>query len=97
VVIAQSFARIHKSNLINFGIIPLTFRQPESGDDIEPGLNLDFPSLRGEVESGSQVTAYDTAHDREYQLDLVVTARERSILLEGGLLNWIIRTAARPE
>jgi predicted aconitate hydratase len=92
VVIAQSFARIHKSNLINFGIIPLTFRQPESGGDIEPGLNLDFPALRGEVESGSQVTAYDTAHDREYQLDLVVTARERSILLEGGLLNWIIRT-----
>jgi len=97
VVVAQSFARIHKSNLINFGVIPLTFIQPESGGDMEPGLNLDFPALRGEVEGGSQVTAYDTAHDREYQLDLAVTARERSILLEGGLLNWIIRTAARPE
>jgi len=90
VVIARSFARIHKSNLINFGVIPLTFRQSESGDDLEPGTKLDFPAFRREVENGSLVTAYDTAHDREYNLDLVITERERDILLRGGLLNWII-------
>jgi len=97
VVIARSFARIHKSNLINFGIIPLTFREKESGDDLDPGLNLDFPALRREVKNGSLITAYDTSHDREYQLDLSVTDRERSILLQGGLLNWIIRTASQSE
>ena len=97
VVIARSFARIHKSNLINFGVIPLIFRQSESGDDFELGIMLDFPALRREVKDGSLVTAYDTAHDREYQLDLSVTDRERSILLQGGLLNWIIRTAAQSE
>ncbi len=97
VVIARSFARIHKSNLINFGIIPLTFREEESGDNLESGLKLDFPALRREVKNGSSVTAYDTAHDREYQLDLSVTDRERSILLQGGLLNWIIQTASQSE
>ena len=97
VVIALSFARIHKSNLINFGILPLTFPQQESEDDLEPGLKLDFPALRREVEKGSRITAYDTAHDREYQFDLAVTARERSILLQGGLLNWIIRSALKSE
>jgi len=97
VVIARSFARIHKSNLINFGIIPLTFREEEWDNDLEPGTSLDFPALRREIEDGSLVTAYDTAHDREYQLNFAVTARERNILIQGGLLNWIIRTASRSE
>ncbi|MEA1928129.1 MAG: aconitate hydratase, partial [Candidatus Auribacterota bacterium] len=92
VVIARSFARIHKSNLINFGIVPLTFSQRESGENLEAGIELDFPALRREIKRGSPVTAYDTSHDREYQFDLTVTEREREILLKGGLLNWIIRS-----
>lgn len=92
VVVARSFARIHKSNLINFGIIPLTFKPRENLDDLALHLKLEFPTIRREVENGTSITAYDPVHDRNYILDLAVTDREREILLQGGLLNWIIRT-----
>ncbi len=93
-VIARSFARIHKANLINFGILPLTFPEGLSEGDLKAGVELLFPALRREVESGPAITLRNRADSRDCCLVLSVTDRERNILLQGGLLNWIIRSAS---
>ncbi|MFH1037108.1 MAG: aconitate hydratase [PVC group bacterium] len=93
-VVARSFARIHRSNLINFGILPLVFPAGEPGGGLETGDELLFPFLRREVAAGNTVTLRDVTRSRDYRLVLTVTGREKSILLEGGLLNWIIRSGS---
>lgn len=85
-VIAKSFARIHRSNLINFGIVPLAFSNPGDYEHLEVGSKLEFPALRDEVASGRTVKAVVNGRTLEFNLDL--TERERNILLAGGLLNY---------
>ncbi len=85
-VLARSFARIHKANLINFGVLPLVF----SGDTpFEADDEIEFPQLRREVEAGGKVTARNLTRSRELELELSVSEREREILLAGGLLNHL--------
>ncbi|MDP8214539.1 MAG: aconitate hydratase [Candidatus Euphemobacter frigidus] len=97
VVIARSFARIHRSNLINFGILPLTFPPGLREDNLEVGVELDFPNLRREVAESAPITIHDLTGSRDYRVPLDVTGRERSILMAGGLLNWIIRSTSQSD
>ena len=86
-VIAKSFARIHKANLINFGIVPLTFIDPADADRLAEGDALRLPGFRRAIAGGETVTLYDDTKGAEIPLRLDFTAREREILLAGGLLN----------
>ncbi|MDP8236255.1 MAG: aconitate hydratase [Candidatus Erginobacter occultus] len=86
-VIARSFARIHRSNLINFGILPLTPGEEEISGKLRVGDELCFPSLRREVEEGGPVTIRDMTRGGELRLTLELSPREREILLAGGLLR----------
>ena len=86
-VIAKSFARIHKANLINFGIVPLTFIDPADADRLAEGDALRLPGFRRAIAEGETVTLYDDTTGAEIPLRLDFTAREREILLAGGLLN----------
>lgn len=86
-VIAESFARIHKANLINFGIVPLTFIDPADADRLAEGDALRLPGFRRAIAGGETVTLYDDIKGAEIPLRLDFTAREREILLAGGLLN----------
>ena len=86
-VIAKSFARIHKANLINFGIVPLTFIDPSDADRLAEGDALRLPGFRRAIAGGEAVTLYDDTTGAEIPLRLDFTAREREILLAGGLLN----------
>ena len=86
-VIAKSFARIHKANLINFGIVPLTFIDPADADRLAEGDALRLPGFRRAIAGGETVTLYDDTTGAEIPLRLDFTAREREILLAGGLLN----------
>lgn len=86
--IAKSFARIHKANLCNFGILPLTFKDTEDYDRLEPGSKLIFPNVRRHVEQG------DTEIPVEIDGHTVVTIlevsdRQRRNLLAGGALNYV--------
>ena len=86
--IAKSFARIHRSNLINFGIVPLLFSDPSDYEKLKLGDRLRFPDLRKQIEAGKdEVTAL--CNDREVKLKLGVTDRERKCILEGGYLNLV--------
>jgi aconitate hydratase len=86
-VIARSFARIHRSNLINFGILPLTPGGEEIAGKLETGDELKFPALRREVEEGSPVTVKNLTRGLELKLALDLSPRERDLLLAGGLLR----------
>lgn len=86
-VIAKSFARIHRQNLINFGIIPLTFRAEDGYDCVSQGHELQLVDLAEQVRSDVMVmTNVTTGKGIELQHNL--SEREREVIMAGGLLNW---------
>ncbi len=88
-VIAISFARIHRSNLINFGIVPLTFANPENYSAIEQGDLLEISQLRKQLRAGQEVKIKNQTRQIEILARAVLSERELEILLHGGLLNHI--------
>ncbi len=87
-VIAKSFARIHKDNLINSGIIPLTFKNPRDYDLIDQGDVLCLKNIREEIEKGGSVFIYDKTKNMKIELLCDRSERQASILLAGGRLNY---------
>ncbi len=85
-VIAKSFARIHVANLINAGILPLTFENPEDYDALTQGSKLSFSDLHKGIETGKVIMTDDTG--RTYALKGEFTDRQKKILLCGGLLSY---------
>ena len=86
-VIAKSFARIHVANLINFGIVPLTFA---NADDYELITEDDVISIEGFCDAVATKNRFSltTADGKNIELALDLTERQRAILLAGGLLNY---------
>jgi len=86
-VIAKSFARIHKANLINFGILPLTFVNPKDYDELHPDDELQMSDIRRQlkdkpilrVENKTRSTWFEVKHD--------LSERQLDIILAGGMLN----------
>ena len=88
-VIARSFARIHRANLVNFGILPLRLL-PEAGNGaFQVRDEVEFPRLREEVKMGKRITALNRTRSSNVLLILEASGREREILLAGGLLNLL--------
>lgn len=87
-VIAKSFARIHKANLINNAILPLTFKNPADYDDFNLGDVLSFSDLPAQVKARS-VTVKNETTGKTYELALELGERQERLLLEGGLLTSI--------
>lgn len=84
-VIAKSFARIHAANLINAGILPLTFENPEDYDQITQGDRLFITDITAGIKMGC-LTVQTGEKKIRVQCDL--TTRQQKILLAGGLLNF---------
>ena len=89
-VIARSLARIHKANLINFGILPLTFADPDDYDRIGQGDYLTIPRVAEGVKEGV-LAVRDETRDLVFQARADLSEREKEILLAGGRLNLIRR------
>ena len=87
-VIAKSFARIHAANLINFGILPLTFENPDDYDKFAEGDDLMIDGYRSAIESGSDLTLTDKTNGASAKLCINLTERQRRIILSGGLLAY---------
>lgn len=85
-VIVKSFARIHRANLINWGIVPLSFTDPAELEHIERDDVLRIDHLRSALAAGERVTVVNTRTGRAFDASCVLTTRERDILLAGGLL-----------
>ena len=86
-VVAKSFARIHVANLINAGILPLTFENPDDYDALQPGARLRIDDIRTGMAAG-KLTLTDTAAGKSYPVVCSLTERQQAILLAGGLLNY---------
>ena len=87
-VLVKSFARIHKSNLINAGILPLTFQNPADYDKIKLGDMLELPNVKKEIADGSAVTVVNKTTGETVIADCELSDRTRAIILAGGLLDY---------
>jgi aconitate hydratase len=85
-VIAKSFARIHRANLINWGIAPLEFDDPAEHGGIERDDVLRLDGLREAIAAGQTAPVTNERSGRRFRVRCVLTPRERDILLAGGLL-----------
>ena len=85
-VIAKSFARIHVANLINAGILPVTFENPEDYDK----LNQDAKLTISDIVAGMEKGVLTVTDENGFAFNVVcnLTERQRAILLAGGLLNY---------
>jgi aconitate hydratase len=86
--IVKGFARIHKANLCNFGILPLTFKDPDDYDRFREGSRVIFPDVKMHVEKGdAEIPVQVDGH--EIVTVLQVSKRQRQYLLAGGALNLV--------
>lgn len=86
--IVKSFARIHKANLCNFGILPLTFTNPDDYLLLSMGTNISFPDIYEQIRSGAtEIVLKVEGETILTQLD--VSPRQRQHLLVGGTLNQV--------
>ena len=90
-VITKSFARIHKANLVNFGIAPLTFENPADYDLLEQGMSLYFPSFMDDIRNGKRVKAVDRKSGREFYFLHDLEEKGVSLIEAGGMLNYIFK------
>ncbi len=85
-VMTKSFERIHSTNLVNFGILPLRFTDEGDYDALDRGHSISVKNLRGQVKEGTGITV--EIDGKEFTFELFASDRQRDILLEGGLLNY---------
>ncbi len=87
-VLVKSFARIHKSNLINAGILPLTFANPEDYEKISQGDELAIPDVKAKLLSGEQIVVKNVTKNIDINVECELTDRTRAIIIAGGLLDY---------
>jgi len=87
-VLAKTFARIHRANLINFGILPLTFMDEADYDGIEQDDLLEIKSLRSQLQAGDRLTVTNRRTGDSFTVSHGLTLRQTAIILDGGLLNY---------
>lgn len=87
-VIAKSFARIHAANLVNAGILPLIFENPDDYDEIEQGDVLRLDGVRAALEDDRIILH---AGDKNIPLRMELAERQKEVLLAGGLLDYAAR------
>lgn len=88
-VLVKSFARIHRANLINAGILPLTFVNESDYDNISEGDSLVIEGVRAAVESGkTELIVKNKTNEKEIPVLCELTGRTKDIMLAGGLLDY---------
>ena len=88
-VVAKSFARIHQANLINNGILPLTFANEADYADIDQMDELSLPNVRAAITASEEcLTLRNETKGHDYAVLLPLTSRQRGMILAGGLLNY---------
>jgi aconitate hydratase len=86
-VIAKSFERIHTANLINFGILPLTFLHESDYDLVDQGDDLTIADVRKSILAGSDLVIQNKTRGNSFTVRYALSARQKEIVLAGGALN----------
>ena len=95
-VLAKSFARIHRDNLINYAVLPLAFSDEADYDALDPEDQLEMRDLRQRLEDGAtRIPVYNRTKQTTFETTLELTDRERQIILAGGLLRYVGKESGR--
>ena len=92
-VLAKNIERIHKANLINFCIVPIEFAEPDDYDKIKPEDQLQIDNLLEAIKDSDEVKIINKANSFEFVGKLILSPRDREILLSDGLLNYTRKKA----
>lgn len=85
--IAKSYARIGWQNLVNFGIPPFEFTNPDDYDDIDQGDILKVENIRTSIKSGNTAKLINVTKGNEYEVQHSLSDRQREAILDGGIIN----------
>ncbi|AAC07617.1 aconitate hydratase [Aquifex aeolicus] len=88
-VIAKSFARIHHANLVNFGVVPLEFKNKEDYDKFSLGDEIEIPNLIERLKKGEDILVINKTTGEEILCTYNLTPVQKEILIAGGRLNYI--------
>jgi aconitate hydratase len=95
-VIAKSFARIHRQNLVNFGILPLTFADPADWERVDPNDVLVLSEVRAAIERGNEVAVINKTKGETFHTAHELTDRQVEMALAGSLIN-LTRERGKPR
>ena len=88
-VIAKSFERIHTANLINFGIIPLTFKNEQDYNKVDQGDNIQITNVKQSIEKGNGLKVVNKTKGTEFEVNYALSERQKDIILAGGTLAYM--------
>jgi len=88
-VVVKSLARIHRANLINFGILPLMFKNEADYDVFEVGDELKIENVRENLLSGKELILENITKNKKIPLKHDLSERERQVIAVGGTLNFV--------
>ena len=89
VVVAKSIARIHWQNLINFGVLPLTFADPGDYDRLEPGDVIRIDGVHAALKTARELRCSRAGKQGTIALQHALSPRQVDLLLTGGVINWL--------
>lgn len=91
-VLAKSYARIGWQNLVNFGILPLEFNNPDDYDMIQQDDELSINNLHDALKNDKPIVVTNKSRNKTYHMDHSLSDRQKRIILEGGIINWYRET-----
>jgi aconitase A len=89
VVIAKSFARIHWQNLVNFGILPLTFSDPAGYENVKQGDVLRFENIRNVIRQSHSFAVRNTMQNLAFSVEHRLSERQIEMILRGSLISVV--------
>ncbi|SDJ65583.1 aconitate hydratase [Sediminibacillus albus] len=89
VALVKDFARIHWQNLVNFGILPVTFASEEDYQKISQGDVLHFQDLRNKIQQGNEFSITIAGKSEPVFVRHALSGRQIEMMLKGGLINWV--------
>ena len=90
-VVAKSIERIHTANLVNFGILPLTFADPADYDRVDQGDEVELPEAAARLARGESLVLLDKTKGLTIDLRHALSPRQREIIRAGGLLAYTVK------
>ncbi|MDY0407006.1 aconitate hydratase [Virgibacillus sp. 179-BFC.A HS] len=87
--LVKDFARIHWQNLVNFGVLPVTFVNEADYDLIEQGAILQVSGLRDKIMQGNQFELQVKGSKHHITVAHALSERQKEIMLKGGIINWV--------
>lgn len=94
-VIAKSIERIHRDNLVNFGILPLYFVNERDYDELSQGDKLEIAEVQSLLRQGKPLNVKNITSGKEFQAEYRLSARQTEILLAGGALAYTRQKIAK--